>query len=552
MEERLIPISYLNAYVYCPRRFYLEFVRGMFEDNLHTEEGRSRHEIVDARGKEGRAVKKEEYIHRRSVMWKSDRLGITGRLDLLEEDGSGEVYPVEYKKGYKPRGREPWLNDRVQLCAQGLLMEENGLPYPGKGYLYYIASKARVEVPFDASLRNETLKIIEAGLALACKEELPPPISNRNQCFACSLYPICLPEEEEVIRGRKVNAKCILPRRLEDQVLYVDKLGAYLSLSDRQIVVKAPGGEVLGEVSLEHLQEVVLCGPVQMSTQLLHSCLYNQIPVHYVSLRGHYIGVASPSLHRHGLLRESQWRAHFSPAFSLKIAQNIVQAKLASSRTLLMRYLRDQKKEPEDSQLIDQLKRLIRQTETTLDLDSLRGFEGMGGKLYFQQFQRFIKPVQQELFAFDGRVKRPPNNPVNALLSFGYSLLAKDCVGAALRVGLDPYCGYYHIMKYGRPSLALDIMEYFRQPIVDSMVITAINNGVFSAKDFLIYQGTCYLNERGRKKFIGQYEMRKKDHVTHPLFQYRMSYERTIELQYRILGKYLLGDIEEYTGFRIR
>lgn len=551
MENRLVPISYLNAYVYCPRRFYLEFVRGMFEDNLYTAEGRQSHAGVDNKGREPRPKKKEGAIHRRSVMWSSERLGITGRLDLLEEKEGGEAYPVEYKKGYKPNGREPWRNDKVQLCAQALLMRENGLPLPSRAYLYYIASKARVEIPLDESIIADTLQVITACRATAAQQQPPNPISNRNQCFACSLYPICLPEEEEVIQGRKINARCILPKRLEDQILYVDLPGAYLSKSDRQVRVKAPGGKALGEVSMEHLQEMVLLGAVQVSTQLLHSCFYNDIPVHFMSPRGSYLGVATPLLHKHGLLREAQWQSHFNNAASLALARNIVECKLANSRTLLMRYLREQKV-PADKQLFEQMKRLIRQVVSVDSLDSLRGLEGMGGRLYFGQFQRFVKVAKREDFRFDGRVKRPPDNPVNALLSFGYALLAKDCTGAALRVGLDPFCGYYHTMKYGRPSLALDIMEYFRQPIVDSMVISSINNGVFSSKDFLNYQQTCYLNERGRKKFLAQYEMRKKDNITHPLFKYRLSYERTIELQYRILGKYLLGDVHKYEGFRIR
>jgi CRISPR-associated protein Cas1 len=107
-------------------------------------------------------------------------------------------------------------------------------------------------------------------------------------------------------------------------------------------------------------------------------------------------------------------------------------------------------------------------------------------------------------------------------------------------------------MKYGRPSLALDVMEFFRQPIVDSVVLTAVNNGVFKEKDFYQYQDVCYLSEKGRKKFLAQYELRKKDLVTHPRFHYRLSYERTIELQFRLLGKYLLGEVETYEGFRIR
>lgn len=522
----------------------------MFEDNSHTEQGRRDHQSVDAKGKAARPLKKEEFIHRRSVMWSSERLGITGRLDLLEEKDTA-TYPVEYKKGYKPKGREPWPNDCVQLCAQGLLMQENGLPLPAHGYLYYIGSKKRIPVPFDETLLRRTLDTVEECHALADQDRLPPAVSNRNQCFACSLYPLCLPEEEEIIRGRKTNARCILPRSLDDAILYVDVAGAYLRQSSGQIEVTAPGGMSLGEASLEQLQEIVLCGPVQMSTQLIHSCLYNQIPIHYVSSRGRYVGTSCSALHRHGVLREAQWRAHFDPVWPRRIAQNIVRAKLTNMRTLLMRYLRDQK-QPTDESLFKRLKQNIRQLEDVQDIDSLRGIEGHGARLYFEQLQRFIKSAKREQFVFRGRVRRPPNNPVNALLSFGYALLAKDCTGAAARVGLDPYCGFYHTMKYGRPSLALDIMEYFRQPIVDSVVITAINNGVFAANDFLVYQNTCYLNEKGRKKFVAQYEMRKKDYVTHPLFQYRLSYERTIELQYRILGKYLLGDVEQYAGFHIR
>jgi CRISP-associated protein Cas1 len=147
-----IPVSYLNAFVYCPRRFYLEYVRGMFEDNTHTVDGRSSHHVVDLRSKEGKPSRKEDMIHRRSVFFSSETLGIIGKLDLLEEDESGNQYPVEYKKGKKPKDRSPWLNDQVQVCAQALLMHENGLQLPNKGFVYYIASKARAEVPFTEDL----------------------------------------------------------------------------------------------------------------------------------------------------------------------------------------------------------------------------------------------------------------------------------------------------------------------------------------------------------------------------------------------------------------
>ncbi|KPA14435.1 CRISPR-associated protein Cas1/Cas4 [Candidatus Magnetomorum sp. HK-1] len=546
----LIPISYLNAYVYCPRRFYLEYVRGLFEDNIHTIEGRKKHQRVDGKGKEGKAIKKDVWIHRRSVVFSDNGLGITGKLDLLEETDSQPPYPVEYKKGKKPK-KLPWLNDQVQLCAQGLLMAANGLPMPVLGYLYYISSKARVDVALSTELIETTKKIVFECRSIAENQNIPPLAENRNKCFGCSLNAICLPEEECVLQGEKVNAKKILPSNIQEEVLYVDRIGAYVSLSKGLVEVKTPDAIILAKVSLEHLREIVLCGPVQITTQALHECMKRHISVHYTSLSGRYVGSAMPLFHFNGILRESQWKAHFNSEQSLYLAKIIVSAKIKNMRTVMMRYLRELNN-TNDKSLFNKMTDLRKQAESTTTTDSLRAYEGLSARCYFENFSRFIKEFQNKVFIFKGRNRRPPKDPVNALLSFGYSLLSKDCTSTGIRVGFDSYCGFYHTMKYGRPSLALDIMEVFRQPIVDSTVLTCINNGVFTQKDFLQYQGVCYLNERGRKKFIAQYEMRKKDYVTHPQFHYRMSYARTIELQFRLLAKFLLGDIDTYTGFYFR
>jgi CRISPR-associated protein Cas1 len=525
-------------------------VRGLFEDNEHTIDGRKKHERVDGKGKEGKAVKKDIWIHRRSVVFSDNQLGITGKLDLLEETDDQPPYPVEYKKGKKPK-QSPWLNDQVQLCAQGLLMAANNLPMPVLGYLYYIASKARVEIALSSELIETTTNIIAQCRQIAENNVIPPLSNNRNKCFGCSLNAICLPEEESVLAGKKDNAKKILPSNIQEEILYVDRIGAYVSLNQGMISVKTPDGVILANVSLESLREMVLCGPVQITTQALHECMNRHISVHYTNLSGRYVGSAMPMFHFNGILRESQWRAYFSDHQSLYLAKVIVSAKIRNMRTVMMRYLRD-KQDSDDKSYFNKMTDLRKEAESAHSIDSLRGYEGLSARCYFENFSRFIKESQQELFPFNGRNRRPPKDPVNALLSFGYSLLSKDCTSTGTRVGFDSFCGFYHTMKYGRPSLALDIMEVFRQPIVDSVVLTCINNGVFNAKDFLQYQGVCYLNERGRKKFFSQYEMRKKDHVTHPYFHYRMSYSRTIELQFRLLAKYLLNDIDTYTGFYFR
>ncbi|QTA81097.1 CRISPR-associated protein [Desulfonema limicola] len=547
----MIPVSYLNAYVYCPRRFFLEHNQGMFEDNAHTVEGRSLHRVVDGKDP-ARASKKGDAIHRRSVSFSSMSLGITGKLDLLEEKEGSVLYPVEYKKSKKPpKDRQPWLNDQIQVCAQSLLMAENGLPMPEKAYIYYIGSKARVEVSLSESLLEQTKQTIAQCRLISRSDILPPLADNRNKCFGCSLNAICLPEEEDVSKGRKTNARTIIPMSMDGDILYVDTTGAYLNLSSGSIIITAPGGMEIGNASIEQLREIVLFGNVQTTTQVLHTCMKNNIPVHYLNFYGRYVGTCSPMLHYNGLLREAQWKAHFDKLLSFEYSKIIVFSKLVNMRTLMMRYLRE-KRTDKDLESFESIKSINKQVMNAENIQSLRGYEGYGAKIYFSRFGDFIKPEKQSFFKFSGRNRRPPRDPANALLSFGYSLLAKDCTGTAIRVGFDPFCGFYHVMKYGRPSLALDIMEFFRQPIVDSMVLTAVNNGVFRENDFYQFQNTCYLNEKGRKKFLVQYEMRKRDMITHPKFHYRLSYERTIELQFRLLGKSLLNEIDNYEGFSIR
>jgi CRISPR-associated protein Cas1 len=275
------------------------------------------------------------------------------------------------------------------------------------------------------------------------------------------------------------------------------------------------------------------------------------IPVHYLNFHGRFLGSATPVFTYHGLLRKAQWEAHFDELKSLNIAKKIVCSKISNMRTIMMRFLRENRNESDRTDF-ENMKAFSKNAEKSDSAKTLRGYEGVASKTYFKRFADFIKPEKQDAFPFTDRNRRPPKDPVNALLGFGYSLLAKDCFGTAARVGYDPFCGFYHTMKYGRPSLALDVMEFFRQPVVDSIVLTAINNGIIKEKDFYTFGNVCYLNEKGRKKFLVQYEMRKKDLVTHPRFHYRLSYARTIELQYRFLGKYLLKEVDEYAGFVIK
>jgi len=179
--------------------------------------------------------------------------------------------------------------------------------------------------------------------------------------------------------------------------------------------------------------------------------------------------------------------------------------------------------------------------------------EGQGAALYFGEFNRFLKP--QTLgrgFDFATRNRRPPRDPVNALLSFAYALLTKDCFAAVCTVGFDPYKGFFHRNRHGKPSLALDLLEEFRPVIADSVVLTLLNNEMLGRGDFMTWKDGCQLTETGRRAFFSAYEQRKATVVTHPVYGYRMSYSRMMEVQARMLAAYVRGTVPAYTGFTVR
>lgn len=186
-------------------------------------------------------------------------------------------------------------------------------------------------------------------------------------------------------------------------------------------------------------------------------------------------------------------------------------------------------------------------------MEELLGVEGNAAAIYFSHFSRLLKPGPGgPVFDFTTRNRRPPGDPVNALLSFAYTLLVRTITVTLLSVGLDPYRGFYHQPRYGRPALALDLMEPFRPLIAESSVVQAINNGEIHMDDFVRATGSAALRPEGRRRFIAAFERRLSQEVTHPIFQYRASYRRIIELQARLLGRHLLGELTEFPQVVVR
>ncbi|HEY1192187.1 MAG TPA: CRISPR-associated endonuclease Cas1 [Gemmata sp.] len=562
-----VPVRALNQVTYCPRLYYLQYVDAVMPVNEHVEGGLFDHRRVDAPDLKNKARSDRGTVTSRGIALSSEVLGISGVLDVIEEKG-GEQYPVETKHGSAPHDGDGkptvWDNDAVQLCAQALLLEEaSGRPVP-RGFQFHVGSRERVPLEFTPELRQKTRAAVARCRELAASDAPPPPLPPelRHRCFGCSLAPVCLPEETLYQLGHPGGGavgepvpelKKVIPMTDDGAVLYLQEPGTSVGKRSEHLVVKKEGKE-LTRVPMHAVRQVVVCGNVQVSTQALETLAANDIAVSYVTGHGRFIGSFVPAPAKNVSLREAQFRKFDDPAARLELAKAVVRAKLSNQRALLMRSLRGEVEARGSHEYAAKgIYGLLGALDDQTSVDSVLGIEGQGAALYFGEFGRFLKqPPTGKGFDFTTRNRRPPRDPVNALLSFAYAMLAKDCFSVACTVGFDPYKGFFHVGRHGKPSLALDLMEEFRPVIADSVVLTLINNESLTPDDFIIWREACNLTENGRKAFFAAYEQRKATLVTHPVYGYRMSYARMLEVQARMLAAFVRGGTPSYTGFTVR
>jgi CRISPR-associated protein Cas1 len=308
-------------------------------------------------------------------------------------------------------------------------------------------------------------------------------------------------------------------------------------------------GETLLDLPMLKVSEVVVMGRVTVTPYTVAALMERHVPLTYLTEHGRYIGRIEPAFSKNSLLRRAQYATAFDEHRTLSLAKGFVAGKLANLRVTLLRAARNTEGLTVDN-AVEAIRGAERRAEKAEDLETLRGHEGEGSAVYFGMFGTLIK---SEGFAFTKRVRRPPTDPVNSLLSFGYALLANDVHAAVNVLGFDPYCGYLHADRYGRPSLALDLMEEFRPLVVDAVVLSCLNKRVIQPDDFTVSFGdVCNLTPDARKKFLLQYEERKATEIQHPLFEYKATYQRCFELQARILAKCIHGELERYEPFVIR
>ncbi len=566
-EGDLLPVRMLNEFVYCPRLFHLMHVEGQWAGNVFTAEGQEVHRRVDrfddllptpepsaGAGDDEPSDGDAPPEVRRSVTLSSVRLGLVAKLDLVSTAGD-EAVPIDTKRGRVPRNAErSWEPERVQLMAQGLLLREHGYRCD-HGVIYYAGSKTRVDVWFTAELEARTLHYIVEARRAAKRTTLPDPLEDSPKCNGCSLNAICLPDETLALRLVPEDpttpgpgaVRRLYPVREEALPLYVQEQGASVGKDGQRLAIRK-SGEVLTHARIKDVDHLVLNGGVSISPHAIHALCEAGIPIVHLSRGSWFYGITQGFGLRNAFDRAAQFDSARDPQRCLAFAREVVRAKCSNQRTFLLRNAR-----PRPPTVGREMAALLRKVPHAQDVDELLGLEGALGAVYFAHLAALLRPRDFEAeWDFRNRNRRPPRDPVNAMLSFGYALLTKECTVALSTTGLDPWWGLFHRPRHGRPALALDLMEEFRPLVVDSAVVTAINTGMVTSRDFVRTAQACVLDSSGRKAFIRAYEARLDQLVTHPLFEYRCSWRTLIRVQARLLARWLRGDIPAYTGMTTR
>lgn len=537
----------VNEFTYCRRLFFLEWVQARFEDNADTVHGRYVHRYVDQPAGPAPLADEDAFRVARSVQLSSPTLGLVANVDIVEGK-DGAVRPVERKRGRPPDNADrAWEPERVQLCVQGLLLRDAGYVCD-EGYLAFDETRERVLVVFDDDLVRRTLDLLADLRDVAGEPDPPAPLVDSPKCPRCSLVGICLPDETNALAGRQfLPLRRILPRDPASRPFYVSEQGTVVGRDGSRVEVRRKG-ELLWSSRMIDVAQLCVFGNVQVSTPLLRELFTREIPVCWFSYGGWFSGIAEGLPSKHVELRRRQ--VIVAAQGGLEIARRIVAGKIRNSRTLLRRNARDAQP--------DALQRLAegeKSAQAAQSAAALLGVEGAAARTYFERFPAMLREEHRlpgATFAWDGRNRRPPLDAVNCLLSYSYSLLVKDLTVVCLAVGLDPYLGFYHRPRFGRPALALDLAEEFRPLIAESMVLGVINNREVAPHDFVVRAGGVALTKDGRKAVLSAYERRLEVEVRHPIFGYRVSYRRLLDIQVRLLAAHLLGEIPEYTAFRTR
>lgn len=337
--------------------------------------------------------------------------------------------------------------------------------------------------------------------------------------------------------------------------LYVMTGGSYLHLDNDTIRVDIERQTRL-RVPLHHLGGIVTCGNVLLSPALIGRCARDGITISLLDRSGRFTARIDGPTTGNVLLRRAQHERATSAEPTLELARAFVAGKLRNSRTVLQRGARETKDDKDKHTLEAAVRKFdasIRAAKTAEDTDSLRGVEGEAARTYFAAINCILKPAQRPHFAISGRHRRPPRDRLNAVLSYLYTILTHDCRSALESVGLDPQVGYLHVLRPGRPALALDLVEEFRPVLADRFAFTLINRNQLQPDDFRITEGGgVLLDDDARRSISIAWQDRKKDTLAHPLLETDVPIGVLPQIQARLLARTLRGDMPGYLPFVAR
>jgi CRISPR-associated protein Cas1 len=567
-DSTLLPVRMVNEYVYCPRLFWLEQVASEWADNEHTVQGVAVHRRVDkaggaiaappgdaptadGTGDDDAALADAPPWHARALWLSDETIGVSGRLDLVEE-ADGVALPVDTKKGRPAPDGTPWPADDVQLTLQALLLRAAGYRVENTA-IWYREVRRRVTTPLTPERERAAREAVAGALACAASAEPPPPLVDSPKCPGCSLNAICQPDEVNLLDGAIAPdedgaIRRVIPPRVDAIPLHVTGHGARIGLSGSCLRVAPRKGDETEEleIGLAQLAELNIHGSAQITTQAMQQLARAGVPVSFFSGGGWFYGRLESAQSRNVQVRIAQFAAAGTPV-AHAIARVLVADKVSNQRTLLRR-------NGDSEALEDTLARLRRVADLALDADTaqeLLAREGEAAARYWEHYSALLAETDPA-FAMQGRTRRPPRDATNALLGFGYALLAKDCTHAVQVAALDAFLGVYHTPHHGRPSLALDLMEPFRPLIVDSVVLGVIRRGEIEARDLVRTGQAVAMKDHARKRLIQAYERRMDELVTHPVFGYRITYRQVLSVQARLLARVLTGEIDQMPSFRTR
>lgn len=335
-----------------------------------------------------------------------------------------------------------------------------------------------------------------------------------------------VPEEEPLLR-----------------TLFIQEQGAVLEKEDERFLI-TKSRKVLKKAPALSVDQIIIFGNCSLTTPAMKFCLQRQIPVTLLSSRGQYYGVLESTGSSNVLLQRDQFAKSTDADFCLRVAKAIVASKIKNSRTFLRRHM-------PGGEVLDELGRLLEKAEHGSTLDEVRGFEGAAAAKYFPAFVSLLK----DPMGFTHRKRQPPTDPVNSMLSFGYTLLFYNIFSLVKSHGLHPYVGFFHEIRSGHPALVSDLIEEFRAPIVESLVLYLVNSRILAAKDFALPKEEglpCLLSDEARKLFIHHFEEKMNSPITHPHTGFKVDYRRCINLQVAEMARYIRGEVPDYRPMEVR